>query len=156
MPHSGPRLNELGRGPFLCAEQWYAVRMGADVEGIRPSSKAGENFRANIHQWHAMRELILDRASDIISVEEVDSWQYMGAEFDDPESCVLLASKLRQWADEHHSEHVAKDSSPFAHAVEKVLSGVGTVTPGSPTSVSRDHVLGFCDFLINCGGFVVY
>ncbi len=131
--------------------------MGAWPEGIRPSSKAGENFHANIHAWHAMLDLICARAGDIVSEDTINSWRHFLVEFDDPESCVLIAARLQDWADEQHTEHVAPDSDPAAMAVELAFSQFGTAAPGSARStVGRDSVLTFCDFLKHCGGFIVH
>ena len=41
--------------------------MGMDVSGRKPSSEAGEYFRATVWSWHPIHALIIELCSDLLS-----------------------------------------------------------------------------------------
>src|SRR5947209_5860046 len=84
--------------------------MGMDVFGRKPTSEAGEYFRANVWGWGPIHALMVELCSDLLGEGLLDQLAYNnGAGPADPDTCTEIANRFGRWL-EHHTEGHRLDS----------------------------------------------
>jgi hypothetical protein len=135
--------------------------MGMDVHGRKPSSPAGEYFRANVWSWRPIYALVIELCSDIVDEETLHGMGFnCGAGPEDQETCTEMAQRFEQWM-EHHTEgyglesdlRVTKDGRLI---LPEELAENPDLETESPYEVSDEHLNKWIEFLRHCGGFEVW
>jgi hypothetical protein len=122
--------------------------MGMDVYGKKPSSKAGEYFRANVWSWRPIHTLC-----ELVHGGDLPGWGYNdGAGFSTQAECNTLAEKLEHYLDANPREKIAIESEMRVTPKGRLFKGDGGE---SAYSTSHEHVREFIKFLRACGGFKI-
>ena len=134
--------------------------MGMDIYGRNPDSTAGEYFRANIWSWRPIHALIIERCSDLLDDETLETIGYNnGAGPSDQQTCTEMASRFELWM-EHNvqglelpGERVAEDGHFVSD--EELAENPG-IEPRPAYEVEDEHLKEWIEFLRHCGGFEVW
>ena len=136
--------------------------MGMDVIGRKPTSPAGEYFRANVWSWHPIQALICDVCSDLLDEETLENIGFNnGAGAADQQTCTEMASRFELWM-EHHVQglgleipdvRVTKDGH---FVTEEEFAENPDLETTTPYHVEDDHLKEWIEFLRHCGGFEVW
>ena len=122
--------------------------MGMDVHGRKPTTEAGEYFRANIWSWHPIHQLC-----ETVLGTELRDWVYNdGAGFKTQKECDDLADRLEKYLDAYPEEVIELESKLRVDANGILTHGTGG---RSVFHTSHEHVRKFIEFLRGCGGFTI-
>jgi hypothetical protein len=135
--------------------------MGMDVYGRKPSSPAGEYFRANVWSWHPIHVLIEELCSDLLDEKTLEKLAFNdGAGPKKQKTCTAMASRFEAWM-EHHTEghRVESDlqvTKEGRFVPESELAANPDLETVSPYRVTDEHLKEWVEFLRHCGGFEVW
>ncbi len=135
--------------------------MAMDVYGRKPSSPAGEYFRANVWSWRPIHVLMIELCSDLLNPKTLSKMALNdGAGPKAQKTCTEMAKRFEQWM-EHHTEGYTVESDlritlegRFVSAEE--LAANPDLETTTPYGVSDEHLKEWIEFLRHCGGFQVW
>lgn len=120
--------------------------MGMDVYGLKPSSKRGEYFRANVWSWRPIHALC-----EVVHGGDLPGWGYNdGAGFRTQAECDALADALAKYLHAHPRDEISIESAIRVGDGGRLFKGEGG---GTAYKAEREHVYRFIEFLRACGGF---
>jgi hypothetical protein len=136
--------------------------MGMDVSGRKPTSPAGEYFRANVWSWRPIYTLIVELCSDLLDEEMLHSMSYNdGAGPADQATCTEMASRFELWME--HNVHGRSLDLPGARVTEEgrfvfeeELAENPDIETHTPYNVEDEHLKEWSECLRHCGGFEVW
>lgn len=134
--------------------------MGMDVYGRKPSSEAGEYFRANVWSWRPIHILIIELCADLLTEKTLSRMALNdGAGPKDHKTCIEMAKRFEQWM-EHHTEGYRVESDLRVNAEGRFVSAEELAAnpdmeTTTPYEVSDEHLKEWVEFLRHCGGFRV-
>lgn len=136
--------------------------MGMDVYGNKPTSQAGEYFRANIWSWRPIHALMMELCSDMLSAQLLGDMSYNdGAGPADQETCTEMADRFAAWLSANPNGHVLESTDLRVDKTGRFVdSGASPsnadIQTFSPYCADAEHVQEWIAFLRHCGGFSVW
>jgi hypothetical protein len=104
--------------------------MGMDVYGRKPSSKAGEYFRANVWFWHPLAQYCTEIAPEISA--RCEGWHYNNGDGLHGQDSAALAELLQSEIDSGRCEAYAKireaEIAALPNEICKCCDGTGALT----------------------------
>lgn len=131
--------------------------MGMDVYGRKPSSPAGEYFRASVWAWHPIHALIVELCSDLLGEKLLRKLAFNdGAGPKDQKTCTEMANRFEAWMERHTEGHGVESELRATKEGRFVTEGETEQETFSPFQVSDDDLKKWIEFLRHCGGFRVW
>jgi hypothetical protein len=127
-----------------------------DVDGRNPTSEAGEYFRASIHAWPSILELMRQLGADLLGEELLKGMaRNDGHGPENQEVCTALADRFDQWLAQHQ-EGFCHEEPADAPSVATWLRKEGFAVSAPPRGANNGMLREWAKFLRHCGGFQVW
>lgn len=133
--------------------------MGMDVYGRKPTTDAGEYFRANIWSWRPIHELI--EKANVLPQKMVEDMAFNDGAGPDAEQALLLAYQLENMLEGMEDDNTFMLTDEIDGPVAAMLSqfkeqGIEIVSPRGPVyQADVSQVKEFIEFCRHSGGFEV-
>lgn len=133
--------------------------MGMDVYGRKPTTDAGEYFRANIWSWRPIHELI--EKANVLPQKMVEDMGFNDGAGPDAEQALLLAYQLENMLEGMEDDNTFMLTDEIDGPVAAMLSqfkeqGIEIVSPRGPVyQADVSQVKEFIEFCRHSGGFEV-
>lgn len=135
--------------------------MAIDIQGRRPSSPVGKNWRVEFWVWRPIHALIVQLCLDLFDEKSLAGMAFGdGSGARDEKTCIEMAKRFDQWV-QQHPEGIVLDSGIRATedgriVSEQELAENPSLETVSPYEAGESDLRKWIEFLKNCGGFEVW
>jgi len=132
-----------------------------NIEGRKPSTPAGKQFRSEFWAWRPIHALIVQLCPDLFDEKTLDEMATGGGGGpSNQKTCTEMASRFEKWM-EHHADGFVLESgirtTPDGRFVsEEELARDPRMETDSPYEVTDEQLKKWIEFLRCCGGFAVW
>jgi hypothetical protein len=132
-----------------------------DVYGRKPSSPAGQYFRANVWSWYPIHDLLGELCQDLLSERMLQKLSCNdGAGPRSQKTCTAIANRFDAWMEHHTEGHILESDLRVTKegrlVSERELAEHPELETVSPYQVSDERLKEWVEFLRHCGGFKVW
>ena len=135
--------------------------MAIDIQGRKPTSPVGNNWRVEFWVWRPIHALIVELCADLFNEKSLENMAFgRGAGPLDEKTCLEMANRFEHWMRQHPEGFVleagirATDDGRIVS--EQELAENPTLETVSPFEAGEPDLRKWIEFLKHCGGFEVW
>jgi hypothetical protein len=135
--------------------------MAIDIQGRRPSSLVGKNWRVEFWVWRPIHALIVRLCLDLFDEKSLKDMAFgHGAGATDESTCIEMAKRFEQWMRQHPEGFVLESGIRATEdgriVTERELAENPSLETVSAYEAGESDLRKWSEFLKNCGGFEIW
>ena len=135
--------------------------MAIDIQGRRPSSPVGKNWRVEFWVWRPIHALVVNLCPDLFDEKSLENMAFgRGAGATDERTCLEMANRFEHWMRQHPEGFILESGIRATDDGRIVCEQELATNPGletvSPYEATDSDLRKWIDFLKTCGGFEVW